>query len=160
MQASAYHNQLSAVFCGACLSFALMPGSSDSLTPWERLCMGLVMAFAVLLFTAVSCLIYEGLNLPRWIKGLLLLLLCCGWKPVSAFMEIWRCSLAWDWTDVWELVTGSVMLCCWPAVGAIVAWRIGSGKRWFSLLCIIAGILLLLYGLSPEPDGVDWDRMG
>ena len=74
-------------------------------------------------------------------------------------MEIWSYSLAWDWTDVWELVTGSVILFCWPAVGAIVAWHIGSGKRWFSLLCIIAGILLLLYGLSPEPDGVDWDRV-
>lgn len=148
-----YHNQMSAIFCGACASFSL---TSDDLSLWSLL----IMVFVVFLFTAISCLVYEGLNFSRWIKDILLLLICCGWRPLSGMVNMCSSPLPWEWLNVWELVSESVMHFCWPAVGAIVAWRFGARIRGFSLLCVIAGLLLLWYGLSPAPGEIDWDRMG
>ena len=150
---SIYHNQMSAIFCGACVSFSLTP---DGLSFWSLL----IMAFVVFLFTAISCLVYEGLNFSRWIKDILLLIICCGWRPFSGIVNMCSSALPWEWLNVWELVSESVMHFCWPAVGAIVAWRFGARIRGFSFLCVIAGLLILWYGLSPAPGEIDWDSMG
>lgn len=141
------------VFCGVCLSLALLvctyirPGFPADVALWSVA----LVALATLVFSYMCGVVYAVLHSPR-AGDVVVLLLSIGW--------CWLLLGAWflfalfnpvkeePVCEVRILAEGLVVWSatfCWPAVGAILARRVGARCPWFVPLCWVVGVLLLLF---------------
>lgn len=154
MSTSLRYSALSAsVFCGVCLSLALLvctyirPGFPSDVALWS---VALVI-LATVVFSYICGVVYDVLRSPRT-GDVVVLLLSIGWcwlllgawflfallKPVKG-EPVCNVRILAEGLVLWSATF------CWPAVGAILARRVGARCPWFVPLCWVVGVLLLLF---------------
>lgn len=136
----------SPVFMGVCLSMTLVTYSSIE-PGWPLgICVAAVMAVGIISFiiTMASLWLFEYLELPNWVKYLLLFCLVTQW-PV--FLALLQNTVTRDSLPV--LVFGGVAYFFWPVLGVLLGRNIG--RRWthFTTCCWIFSLLLLFSCFTP-----------
>lgn len=129
----------SPVFTGVCLS--MMLATYSAIAPgWPvGICLASVVAVAIIsLIISVAALVLFVLDIPNWVKYLLLFCLVTQWHVPWALLRYHPFPDA-----LLELMTGGVAYFFWPVLGVFLGRNIGR-YTWFSPFCWILSILLLL----------------
>ncbi len=134
----------SPVFTGVCLS--MMLATYSAIAPgWPvGICLASVVAVAIIsLIISVAALVLFVLDIPNWVKYLLLFCLVTQWHVPWALLRYHPSPDA-----ILELLAGGVAYFCWPVLG-VFSGRNAGHHSWFSPLCWLLSILLLFSCFLP-----------
>ena len=135
----------SPVFTGVCLS--MMLATYSAIAPgWPvGICLASVVAVAIIsLIISVAALVLFVLDIPNWVKYLLLFCLVTQWHVPWALLRYHPSPDA-----ILELLAGGVAYFCWPVLGVLLGRNLGQRYSWFSPLCWFLSILLLFSCFLP-----------
>ena len=135
----------SPVFTGVCLSMTLV--TYTAIAPgWPvGICLAAVMAVAVIsLIITVAALMLFVLDIPNWVKYLLLFCLVTQWHVPWVLVKYHS-----SFDSLLELMAGGVAYFCWPVLGVLAGRNIGRLCSWFSPFCWLVSILLLFCCFVP-----------
>ena len=135
----------SPVFTGVCLS--MMLATYSAIAPgWPvGICLASVVAVAIIsLIISVAALVLFVLDIPNWVKYLLLFCLVTQWHVPWALLRYHPSPDA-----LLELMAGGVAYFFWPVLGVLLGRNLGQRYSWFSPLCWFLSILLLFSCFLP-----------
>ena len=104
-----------------------------------------VMAVAVIsLIITVAALMMFVLDIPNWVKYLLLFCLVTQWHVPWVLVKYHS-----SFDTLLELMAGGVAYFCWPVLGVFLGRNIRRLCSWFSPFCWLVSILLLFCCFVP-----------
>ena len=136
----------SAVFTGVCLSMTLVTYSAIA-PGWPLdVCLLAVAAVGIISFviTLIALWIFEYMSISNWGKYILLLCVVTQWHLPMALLSPYS---ALD--SLSALVMGGFAYFTWPVLGVYMARNFGHGRPWFTTVCWVLSLLLLLSCFTP-----------
>ena len=131
----------SAVFTGVCLCMTLVTYSA--IAPGWPLGVCLLAVFAVLIIsfiiTIIAQWVFKYMAIPTWGKYLLLLCIVTQWHILLSLLPPYSAQ-----SSLSALVMGGFAYFTWPVLGVYMARNFGHGRPWFTVVCWVLSLLLLL----------------